>query len=228
MSDRLTTEIHMKDDAREGVVLLHGIGRTHRSMRGIARACQAAGFATLNIDYPSRKGTIEDHAMQVAATILTFATRFERVHLVGFSMGALVIRDFLVHYRPSNLGRVVMIAPPLGGSPVADWLAGHRYFARYANTWWGPALGELTETCQRARGMPEIDYPLGVIAGVGHMPGPLNRLFGQRAHDGLVALEDTRMAGLCGHIVLPQSHNGLLRGRQAVRAVISFLRREVL
>ena len=75
----------MSDDAREGVVLLHGIRRTHRSMRKLARACQAAGFATLNIDYPSSKGNIEDHAMQIAPAIITFATRFERVHLVGFS-----------------------------------------------------------------------------------------------------------------------------------------------
>ncbi len=218
----------MSDDAREGVVLLHGIRRTHRSMRKIARACQTAGFATLNIDYPSSKGSIEDHAMQIAAAIITFATRFERVHLVGFSMGALVIREFLAHYRPSNLGRVVMIAPPLGGSHIADMLTTHKHISRFAPKWWGPALYELTTTHQQSRTHAEVDYPLGVIAGATTLFGPWSKLLKNMPNDGLVALEHTRMEGMSGHIVLPLHHNGLISNRAAVRAVISFLTRGVL
>ncbi len=213
----------MSDDAREGVVLLHGIRRTHRSMRRIARACQAAGFATLNIDYPSSKGTIEDHAMQIAAAIITFATRFERVHLVGFSMGALVIREFLAHYRPSNLGRVVFLGPPLGGSRIADLLTTHRHLSRVAPRWWGPALQELTTAHQQARPQPEIDYPLGIIAGATARFGPWGKLHGNLPNDGLVALEHTRMTGMGGHIVLPLHHNALISDRTAIRAVVSFL-----
>lgn len=227
MSDRLTTEIHVSDDAREGVVLLHGLLRTHRSMRKIARACQVAGFATLNIDYPSRKGTIEDHAMQMAAAIITFATRFERVHLVGFSMGAMIIREFLAHYRPSNLGHVVMLGAPLHGSDVADFLTTHQHFKRVA-TLLGPALPELTTTQQRARTQPEVDYPLGIIAGVTTMFGPWNKLFGNKPNDGLVALDSTRMEGMSGHIVLPLSHTGLMFNRAAIRAVVCFLTRGTL
>lgn len=228
MSDRLTTEIHMSDDAREGVVLLHGIRRTHRSMRKIARACQSAGFATLNIDYPSSKGTIEDHAMQIAPAIITFATRFERVHLVGFSMGALVIREFLAHYRPSNLGRVVFLGPPLGGSHIADMLTTHQHLSRIAPKWWGPALAELTTAHQQARPQPEVDYPLGIIAGATSLFGPWSKLLNNLPNDGLVALDNTRMEGMGGHIVLPLHHNALISDRSSVRAVISFLKRGVL
>jgi hypothetical protein len=39
MSNRVGIQTRVPDDAREGVVLLHGIRRTHRSMRKIARAC---------------------------------------------------------------------------------------------------------------------------------------------------------------------------------------------
>ena len=42
------------DPRSPGVVLLHGIARTSRSLRRIERALQAADFATLNLDYPSR------------------------------------------------------------------------------------------------------------------------------------------------------------------------------
>lgn len=223
MSDRLTTEIQMTDDAREGVVLVHGLRRTHRSMRKIARACQGAGFATLNIDYPSSKGGIEDHAMQIAAAIITFATRFERVHLVGFSMGALVVREFLAHYRPSNLGRVVMIAPPARGSHIADLLTTQKHLSRIAPKWWGPALYELTTAQQQARVHAEVDYPLGVIAGVTGKFGPWGRLFGNLSNDGLVALDSTRIDGMSGHIMLPLPHNALIRDRASIRAVVSFL-----
>ena len=41
-------------DNQDGVVLLHGISRTALSFRKMQIALEAAGFATLNIDYPSR------------------------------------------------------------------------------------------------------------------------------------------------------------------------------
>ena len=38
----------------ECVILLHGLGRTSRSLNKMADALQAAGFRAVNLDYPSR------------------------------------------------------------------------------------------------------------------------------------------------------------------------------
>ena len=46
------------------VVLLHGLGRSHRSMGRIESALRGAGFATANIDYPSQSQSIEVSALQ--------------------------------------------------------------------------------------------------------------------------------------------------------------------
>jgi triacylglycerol lipase len=46
----------------ECVILLHGLGRTSRSLNKMADALQAAGFRVVNLDYPSRKRTIEELA----------------------------------------------------------------------------------------------------------------------------------------------------------------------
>ena len=48
------------------VVLLHGLGRTRRSLARMDRALTSAGFATLRLDYPSMRQPIEQHAAAVA------------------------------------------------------------------------------------------------------------------------------------------------------------------
>jgi len=42
-------------DRADRVVLLHGMGRTWRSMSPIGRACERAGFTAINIGYPGTR-----------------------------------------------------------------------------------------------------------------------------------------------------------------------------
>ncbi|WP_405049735.1 esterase/lipase family protein [Rhizobium sp. 1399] len=79
---------------------------------------------TRNVDYPSTRYPIERLAQIVAEEVGDAAesNREGRLHLIGHSMGGLVIRAMLKDYRPSNLGRVVMIGTPNNGSQVADFL----------------------------------------------------------------------------------------------------------
>ena len=46
------------------VVLLHGLGRTYRSMFSIEHALRDAGYATISVDYPSQSKPIEALALQ--------------------------------------------------------------------------------------------------------------------------------------------------------------------
>ena len=48
----------------ECVILLHGLGRTSRSLSKMADALEAAGFRPVNLDYPSRKKTIQELALR--------------------------------------------------------------------------------------------------------------------------------------------------------------------
>jgi len=58
---------------KDGVVLLHGISRTSRSLRKMQAAIEACGLVTLNLDYPSRRKALEPLADDLHAAIEGFA-----------------------------------------------------------------------------------------------------------------------------------------------------------
>jgi hypothetical protein len=128
-----------------------------------------------------------------------------RVHLVGHSLGNILIRWVLANERPSRLGRVVMLAPPNRGSHRADlaapWLS-----------WLSAPLPELTTfDTSTVRTIPTpADVPIGIIAG---------------AHDGTVPVTQTFLDPpcLCDHVVVPYGHTFIMRHSLVHRLTVSYL-----
>lgn len=203
----------------QGVVLLHGILRTKYSMRSLEHALRKAGYATLNITYPSRRLTIEQLAGHLHPAIQAFTTRYQTVHFIGHSMGGLVIRHYLSRYRPANLGRVLQLASPNKGSEVADYLQ-HRWLYKKL---YGPAGQQLiTQLPERDRLLPPIDYPLGVIMGDLSWEPVCNRIIGQ-PNDGKVSVESSKVDGMAAHRVIRAGHSFLPANREAQALALSFL-----
>src|SRR4051812_31167808 len=127
-------------------------------------ALEGTGFATLNLDYASRRKTLEALAEDVHPAIELFASGLTgSVHFVCHSMGGLLARVYLARYRPQRLGRVVMLGTPNGGSEIADRL---KNFGVY-RAFFGPAgqqLGTQRDAAIEAL-FPPVDYPVGIIAG---------------------------------------------------------------
>jgi pimeloyl-ACP methyl ester carboxylesterase len=189
------------------VVLLHGTGRTPRSLRGLEKRLQRAGFQTHNQAYPWRRLDIVGLANYVADALDAegIFNGCNRLHFVTHSMGGLVAACLLGRLRsriPVEVGRVVMLGPPLRGSEVADALSGCA-----AYKWlYGPAGQDLTTRSALLEGI-RPDYALGVIAGTVGWPYPSGVLFIRGAHDGRVSVERTQWQGMKDHIRLPVTHS---------------------
>jgi pimeloyl-ACP methyl ester carboxylesterase len=207
----------------EGVVFLHGISRSFRSLIKMQLAVEAAGFATRNIGYPSRQKALSALADDIHPAIAPFADANEgRTHIVCHSMGGLLARAYLARYRPERLGRVVMLGTPNGGSEVADrlkdWLAYRLFF--------GPAGQQLVTRRDAATDalMPPVDYPVGVIAGNRSLDPICSTLLLPGPNDGKVTVERTKLAGMADHIVIGAEHTFMVRNPAAITQTIAFLK----
>ena len=212
------------ENLAETTVLLHGIGRTPRSLAPVERRLRQAGLRTVNLAYPSRMMGIHDLAGFVANEIdqRSLCHANHRLNFVTHSMGGLVTAYMLgklpACFPAGSVGRVVMLGPPLLGSEVADALAG---FPPYR--WlYGPA-GQDLATNSRLLDDVKPDYPLGIIAGSVGWPY-LTGLFIPGTHDGRVSVERTRISGMTDHLVLPVMHSLMPNDHRVQNQVLTFLK----
>jgi pimeloyl-ACP methyl ester carboxylesterase len=185
-------------------------------------AVEAAGFATLNVDYPSRNKPLEALVEEIHPAIARFTASLEgSVHFVGHSMGGLLARVYIATNRPQNLGRVVMLGTPNGGSEIADRLKNMSLY----RAWFGPAGRQLVTRRDAALAalFPPVDYPVGVIAG-NRSIYPITAALLPKPHDGRVSVANTRLDRMADHIVIGTSHPWLASNRLAIAQTIAFLR----
>lgn len=206
----------------EHVILLHGLARSAGSMRKLAQATRARGYAVLNLDYPSTRATIEE----LAATRLAPAVEqvlqagAARVHFITHSMGGIVLRQYLATRTPESLGRVVMLAPPNRGSELVDRLG------RYAPFVWvnGPAGNQLgTAADSLPNRLGPVAYPVGVIAGTRSF-NPLYSALIEGPDDGKVGVARARVEGMADFIELWENHSFMMRSDEVIRQALHFLR----
>lgn len=205
----------------DAIVVLHGIMQPAFTMLPFCRHLGRAGYSVLNIDYPSTAYPIERLAEIVAERIDGHGASSEgKLHLVGYSMGGLVIRAFLRDRVPVNLGKVVMIGTPNHGSQVADFLKEFLPF-RFI---YGPA-GQQLVTDQHAFSsiFANDGFDLGIIAGDYTYNPILERIIGQPS-DGKVSVESTKLDCAADHFVVHCNHMMLPHNRIVWNQTLAFLR----
>jgi pimeloyl-ACP methyl ester carboxylesterase len=197
------------------VVTVHGLWMRGASMAILRKRLTPHGLSVMEFGYPSVTGSLPVNARALAEYVDAIAC--ERIHLVGHSLGGVLIRAMLDQYVPPRLGRIVCLGSPLRGSVtaarLARWPGGSRVIGR--------CMVEL-----RRRGGFDA-WPANVEAGgiAGDLPLGIGRLFGPFAepNDGTVAVAETKVAGLRDHVVLRVSHMALLWSAQVTEQVEHFL-----
>jgi pimeloyl-ACP methyl ester carboxylesterase len=209
--------------ATQSILLLHGFGGHPLQTSLLARRLSAAGYIVANIGYPSWRWPIDgvlDHLHQRITASPAHAA--DHLHCVGHSMGGLLLRAYLTRHRPDNLGRVVMLGTPNGGSELADLCYRLRLNRPILNQ-----AGALLRTSRDATTQAlfgPIDYPLGIIAGDRPMIGALPKLVFRAPNDGKVSVAATHVAGQSDHLTLPVAHTAMIYARPVADQVAHFLR----
>lgn len=197
------------------VVYVHGLwfsGREGFLLR--ARLARALGATERVFGYASVGETPDANAAALGRFLATL--RCDALHLVGHSLGGvLLVRLFR---SPPRLppGRVLLLGSPVRGSAAARSLARLPFGAAML----GASLAALTATSEP---IWEGVRDLGVIAGdTGIGLGRLVRRYAE-PNDGTVLVEETRMTGATDQLVLPVTHSGLLLSREVARQSAAFL-----
>jgi len=198
---------------RAAVILAHGLWMGGWAMQGLRLLLARRGYAAHTFGYRSMVQGLDEHARLLAARVAPL----QQVHLVGHSLGGLVILRYLRNYGEGRVGRVVLL-----GTPVRACMAGLRFESMAAAE---RLLGASREIW---RSLPDDYRPqceLGVIAG--SRPWGLGRLLMRLpgTNDGVVRLDETEVAGMRDRIVLPVSHSGMLVSARLARQVAAFLER---
>jgi 8-oxo-dGTP pyrophosphatase MutT (NUDIX family) len=203
-------------DGTESVVVVHGLWLPGYETALLRRRLTRAGFL------PSlfRFRTVRDGLDANAERLARFAARMpgDKVHFVGHSLGGVVAAHMLQTCPPLRAGRLVCLGSPLKGTHSGKRLARFRWGSGLT----GRSIGDLHARGGLARWSGAND--LGVIAGT--LPLGLGLLLGAlpRPHDGVVAVEETRLEGATDHLVLPRSHTALIFSRAVAAQVVHFLR----
>ena len=202
------------------LVLLHGLGRTSRSMRRLAAEGSRRGYQVVNLSYRSRHAGVLAHAKSVALALSELRDA-EPLHLVTHSMGGMVLRAAVANgWLPAaRVGRAVMLAPPNGGSELAEWLCRTPLFRLAV----GPAGPELRIGAEGiASTLPEVQFELGVIAGTTSRAPIVTSLF-RGPHDGKVSVERAMVAGMRDFLVVRAGHTFIMNSPEVTRQAFHFL-----
>lgn len=189
-----------KANPKPTVVLVHGIASKGFWMTFLGARLRKLGYTTVTFSYNSLVGSIEKHASRLSTSL---GKREGEYHIVAHSMGGIVTRVAINQGVLAGLRRVVLIAPPNQGSPIARLLSPVFHPVCPAMTQLSSAPGSFVQSL----GHP-MDVDLGIISAKYDVMVPHRKTLLEQAKD---------------HKLIAGSHNSLLFQSDVARYVDCFL-----
>lgn len=203
----------VQKEKRETIVLVHGLWMTGREMHVLGGRLEESGFRVRYFRYRSWKGGLAQAADALRAFVE--ATDAERVHLVGHSLGGIVISKMLGDGPLPRPGRVAMLGSPMRGSAagaimsrfrIGRWLVG------------GVIREGIVERAPKWPGGRDL------LVVAGDVPLGSGLLLGlKKPHDGVIRVEETRVEG-AREVTVRASHVGLLLSGKVAALLADYFR----
>ena len=205
MSDRQTQQ--------PAIALVHGLWNRGWTMMAMAKRLKARGHNVAVYSYSTRSDNLDGHANGLRAFLKTIKS--EQVHLVGHSMGGLVILNMLSRFDDLPPGRIVLMGTPVKGSSAVkrlEKLPGQKFM-------FGKARENLLQGFQHT----PMERETGVIRGTRALG--LGRIAGApgEPNDGSVAVSETELEGMKDSVDLDVAHTQMLVSSEVVEQLEQFL-----
>jgi pimeloyl-ACP methyl ester carboxylesterase len=184
-------------------------------MAYLAYGLRAEGFAPQALGYRTMHDTLDEHLRLIAKRIA--AIEAPRVHLVGHSLGGVIVLRYLQHGADKRVRRAVLLGSPVAGCRAAAGLAqragGEFLLGKSVSVW-----RELFDVSVDPR------FEIGAIAGTWALG--LGRLVTRlpKPNDGVVCVDETKFPALRDHLSLPVGHTVMLASPHVARQTAAFLR----
>jgi pimeloyl-ACP methyl ester carboxylesterase len=188
-----------------------------RCLSLLARRLRCAGFTVHIFSHASVRSDLRANAEHLQRYLGTLPE--EAVHLVGHSLGGILIRALHHYYPQQRPGRIVTLGAPHGSSRVA------RHLSRYAFWRWAMGKGVIQLLSGAPLHWTTPAREIGVICGTRSFG--MGRLLVRDLplpNDGLLTVKESAFPAAREHLALPVSHTGMLFSRTLARQVAAFLR----
>ena len=201
------------DKLKSTTVLVHGLWNGAWSMAVMAKRLRSRGHHVEVFNYPTRGNSLEGHARELHDFISKISTG--ELHLVGHSMGGLIILNLVSRFDDLAPGRIVLMGTPVKGSSIAkrlERLPGQKFL-------FGKAMETLVQGFQYTPRVRET----GMIRGT--RPIGLGRITGRSSepNDGTVTVSETELEGLKDSVELAVTHSQMLVSEEVLDQVEQFL-----
>ncbi len=199
------------------VVLIHGLWLPALCLWPLARVLRRQDFAVKIFSYSSVSVDLEMNAQRLSRFLASIDA--DTIHLVGHSLGGILIRA-LFHYHPNQKpGRIVTLGAPHQGCRVAQNLNRYRIWRWIM----GRSVAQLLQNIPQTWPAPARD--IGVISGKRSIG--MGRLLCRglpAPNDGLLTVAETSLTNASAHRILPVTHTGMIYARVVAEQVNDFLR----
>ena len=199
------------------VILVHGLWTPAAIFMLHSHWLQRGGYRTLRFGYPSVRAGLAQNAQRLKHFIASTAAA--EIHLVGHSLGGLIILDMLRQAPDPRLRRAVLLGTPCVDSHCARRLAGVAGMPALL----GRSITEWLSRAPKDVAAPQTAVAVGVLAGT--RSAGLGRIVPglPRPNDGVVTVAETRLPGAADFIVLPVAHSEMLASRRCAAQIAAFL-----
>ena len=199
--------------SQSSIVLVHGLWNRGWSMTAMAKRLRARVNNVLVFSYSTRSDCLDGHADALYAFLSENKT--EELHLVGHSMGGLVILNLLNRFDDLPPGRVVLMGTPVKGASIVkrlEKLPGQKFI-------FGKSRINLLQGFEQTPLVHETGMIRGTRAlGLGRIAGKRNE-----PNDGSITVSETELDGLKDSVELEVAHSEMLVSAEVVKQVEQFL-----